>query len=313
MRLGAAPERGLLDPIEIASRDEIVALQTRRLAATLRRVYDNVAADARQIRRAWRASRRFPRSRRSRAVFPSPTKADLRANYPFGLFAVPRTDRWSASTLHRARRASRRWSATPAAIIEMWSERHRAHHPRRRRALGHDRAYRLRLRPLHRRARLSLRRRAARLHGRAGLGRHDGAAGAADLRLRARHPDGDAFLRARHRRRVSRAGARPARLGAEARLFRRRALDRRRCAPRSRTPSISTRSTLRPLRGDRSGRRRRMRRDQGRAPCLGGSFLSRGDRPGDAAPCCPMARSASSSSPRSPRRRCRSSATAPAI
>ena len=36
MRLGEAPDKSLLDPIEMASRDEIAALQTRRLAATLR-------------------------------------------------------------------------------------------------------------------------------------------------------------------------------------------------------------------------------------------------------------------------------------
>ena len=44
MRLGEAPDKSLLDPIEMASRDEITALQTRRLAATLRHTYDNVPA-----------------------------------------------------------------------------------------------------------------------------------------------------------------------------------------------------------------------------------------------------------------------------
>ena len=38
---------------------------------------------------------------------------------------------------------------------------------------------------------------------------------------------------------------------------------------------------LRPVRGDRSGRRAGMRRDQGRPACLGGSFLSRSDRSRD--------------------------------
>ncbi len=37
-----APKRHELDPIEIASRDEIAALQLGRLKATLRRVYDKV-------------------------------------------------------------------------------------------------------------------------------------------------------------------------------------------------------------------------------------------------------------------------------
>ena len=44
MRLGEAPDKSLLDPIETASRDEIIALQTRRLSVTLRRVYDAVPA-----------------------------------------------------------------------------------------------------------------------------------------------------------------------------------------------------------------------------------------------------------------------------
>jgi hypothetical protein len=38
MRLGAAPDKSLLDPIELASRDEIEQLQNQRLAQTLRRV-----------------------------------------------------------------------------------------------------------------------------------------------------------------------------------------------------------------------------------------------------------------------------------
>ena len=83
----------------------------------------------------------------------------------------------------------------------------RALDPRRRRPAGHDGARRLRLRPVHRRARRALRRRAAGLHGDPGLGRHDRAAGAADPRLRARHHHGDAELHARDPRRVPRARA----------------------------------------------------------------------------------------------------------
>ena len=44
MRLGEAPDTSLLDPIETASRDELAALQTRRLSVTLRRAYDAVPA-----------------------------------------------------------------------------------------------------------------------------------------------------------------------------------------------------------------------------------------------------------------------------
>ena len=77
------------DPIEVASRDEIAALQLTRLKATLRRAYDNIA----HYRRAFEALQAHPDDLRSLADlrhFPFTTKDDLRANYPFGMFAVPR-------------------------------------------------------------------------------------------------------------------------------------------------------------------------------------------------------------------------------
>ena len=89
MRLGEAPDRSLLDPIEWASRDQIAALQTRRLAETLRRAYDAVPA----MRAKFDAHGVHPddfRTLADLARFPFTTKADLRANYPFGLFAVPK-------------------------------------------------------------------------------------------------------------------------------------------------------------------------------------------------------------------------------
>ena len=87
--MGEAPDKSLLDPIETASRDEITALQTRRLAATLRRTYERVPA----IRAKFDAQGVHPDDFRGLADlvrFPLTAKADLRANYPFGLFAVPR-------------------------------------------------------------------------------------------------------------------------------------------------------------------------------------------------------------------------------
>ena len=89
MRLGQAPDKSLLDPIETASRDEITALQTRRLGATLRRTYDSVSA----IQAKFDAHGVHPddfRSLADLARFPFTAKADLRMNYPFGLLAVPR-------------------------------------------------------------------------------------------------------------------------------------------------------------------------------------------------------------------------------
>jgi phenylacetate-CoA ligase len=89
MRLGEAPDTSLLDPIETASRDEIVALQTRRLAATLRRVHEAVPAMCAKFDQHGVHPDDFG-ALEDLERFPFTTKADLRANYPFGLFAVPK-------------------------------------------------------------------------------------------------------------------------------------------------------------------------------------------------------------------------------
>ncbi|MDR5793102.1 phenylacetate--CoA ligase [Caballeronia sp. LZ008] len=78
-----------LEPIERASRDELQALQLERLKWTLRHAYENVA----HYRRAFDAEGVHPddlRELSDLARFPTTTKTDLRDNYPFGLFAVPR-------------------------------------------------------------------------------------------------------------------------------------------------------------------------------------------------------------------------------
>ena len=87
--LDLTPRREDLEPIEIASRDEIAALQLERLKRTLRRVYDNVP----HYWKAFDAAGVHPEALDTLAdlaKFPFTTKADLRANYPFGLFATPR-------------------------------------------------------------------------------------------------------------------------------------------------------------------------------------------------------------------------------
>ena len=89
--LDLTPRREELDPIEIASRDEIAAVQLARLKRTLRSVYDNVP----HYWRAFDAAGVHPDSLTTLAdiaKFPFTTKAELRANYPFGLFAVPGED-----------------------------------------------------------------------------------------------------------------------------------------------------------------------------------------------------------------------------
>jgi phenylacetate-CoA ligase len=78
-----------LDPIETASIDELRALQLQRLQWSLRHAYENVA----HYRESFRAAGVHPHDLRSfddLAKFPFTVKDDLRANYPFGMFAVPR-------------------------------------------------------------------------------------------------------------------------------------------------------------------------------------------------------------------------------
>lgn len=70
-------------------RDELEALQLERLRATLRTAYDAVP----HYRHAFDQAGVRPDDLRSvadLARFPFTTKADLRENYPFGMFAVPR-------------------------------------------------------------------------------------------------------------------------------------------------------------------------------------------------------------------------------
>ena len=83
------PAPGELEPIETASRDEIQALQLQRLRWSLQHAYDNVP----HYRRAFDARGVHPgdlKTLADLAKFPFTTKADLRENYPFGMFAVPR-------------------------------------------------------------------------------------------------------------------------------------------------------------------------------------------------------------------------------
>ena len=83
------PAPGELEPIETASRDELQALQLQRLKASLNLAYRNVP----HHRAAFERSGVHPddlKSLADLARFPFTTKADLRVNYPFGMFAVPR-------------------------------------------------------------------------------------------------------------------------------------------------------------------------------------------------------------------------------
>ena len=80
---------GELEPIECASRDELQALQLQRLKWSLQHAYDNVP----HYHAAFEAGGVHPEDLKTLAdlaKFPFTTKADLRDNYPYGMFAVPR-------------------------------------------------------------------------------------------------------------------------------------------------------------------------------------------------------------------------------
>jgi phenylacetate-CoA ligase len=90
-RLGAPPRPDELDPSERMNREELRDEQLGRLQRTLAVAYDRVP----HYRAAFDAVGVQPadcRSLEDLARFPFTTKLDLRDNYPFGLFAVPRTD-----------------------------------------------------------------------------------------------------------------------------------------------------------------------------------------------------------------------------
>ena len=83
------PAPGDLEAIETASRDELQALQLKRLQWSLQHAYDNVA-HYRQVFDAAGVQPTDCKSLADLAKFPFTAKSDLRANYPFGMFAVPR-------------------------------------------------------------------------------------------------------------------------------------------------------------------------------------------------------------------------------
>ncbi|MCK0125964.1 phenylacetate--CoA ligase [Gelidibacter sp. F2691] len=83
------PRKEDLDPIEIASRDEIAATQLKRMKWSLKHAYDNVPF----YKKSFDDAGVHPddlKSLSDLAKFPFTVKQDLRDNYPFGLFAVPR-------------------------------------------------------------------------------------------------------------------------------------------------------------------------------------------------------------------------------
>jgi phenylacetate-CoA ligase len=114
------PRREDLDPIEIASRDEIAALQLTRLKWSLKHAYDNVPF----YKTSFDAAGVHPydlNDLSDLARFPFTVKTDLRDNYPFGMFAVPRE---KVARIH----ASSGTTGKPTVVgytkndLEIWAE-----------------------------------------------------------------------------------------------------------------------------------------------------------------------------------------------
>ncbi len=85
------PKKEELDPIEIASRDEISALQLERLKKSVNHAYSNVAIFKARFDEAGVHPSDL-KSLEDLSKLPFCNKQDLRDHYPFGMFAVPQKD-----------------------------------------------------------------------------------------------------------------------------------------------------------------------------------------------------------------------------
>ncbi|TXH68628.1 MAG: phenylacetate--CoA ligase [Thiothrix sp.] len=120
MHTGFPSETLSLDKFTTASKDEIQAIQLKRLQWTVKHAYENVP----MYRAKFDAAGVHPEDLKELAdiqKFPYTTKHDLRDNYPFGMFAVPMEQ---VSRIH----ASSGTTGKPTVVgytkgdIERWSE-----------------------------------------------------------------------------------------------------------------------------------------------------------------------------------------------
>nr|MCH9844865.1 phenylacetate--CoA ligase [Alphaproteobacteria bacterium] len=114
------PDRASLDPIEIASRDELMALQLKRMQWSLAHAYQN----SRFYRKSFDDAGVHPDDLKQLAdlsKFPFTIKQDLRDNYPFNMMAVPMEQ---VARIH----ASSGTTGKPTVVgytkddIEMWAD-----------------------------------------------------------------------------------------------------------------------------------------------------------------------------------------------
>ncbi len=119
-KLGTAPDPELLDPAERMGRDELTALQNARLADTIRRAYEHVPFYRAALDEAGVAPADIT-GVDGLPGLPFTTKIDLRQNYPFGMFAVPREQvvRIHASSGTTGRPVIAGYTA---ADLDMWAQ-----------------------------------------------------------------------------------------------------------------------------------------------------------------------------------------------
>jgi phenylacetyl-CoA:acceptor oxidoreductase subunit 1 len=248
----AQPSTLMLDPAaETMPRPALAELQTQRLKRTLEQAYANVP----HYRRKFDAAGVKPGDLRTSADlsrFPFAVKTDLRDNYPFGMFAVPREQ---LIRLHASSGTTGKATVVgyTKGDLDRWADLMALAGLRRGQARRH-RPQRLRLRPLHRRARRPLRCRAARLHRGAAVRRRHRAPSDPPHRFRRTRAVRNALVCAEHCRGRERYGHRPAKIVAAPGAVRRRALER--ChAPRPGGPARHQgHGHLRPLRDHGAGR-----------------------------------------------------------
>jgi phenylacetate-CoA ligase len=118
--LDLTPRKEDLDPIEIASRDEIASLQLERLKWSLKHAYENSPF----YKQKFDETGVHPDDLKQLSdlrKFPFTVKQDLRDNYPFGMFAVPRE---KVARLH----ASSGTTGKPTVVgytmkdVEIWAD-----------------------------------------------------------------------------------------------------------------------------------------------------------------------------------------------
>ena len=115
-----APNKSDLDPIEIASLDEIQSLQLERMRSTLTKAYNNVAYYKAKFDEAGVHPDDL-KNLSDLSKFPFTVKDDLRQTYPFGMFAVPQDQ---VARIH----ASSGTTGKPTVVgytkndIDMWAD-----------------------------------------------------------------------------------------------------------------------------------------------------------------------------------------------